>query len=115
MANPGALLEKTRPDTDNPPDQNATANHDIKNGTEQLEIDTSLEKTLNGPSIDEILTKRERQILEYIIAGHTNKEIAQKLYRTQRTVEYHRNRLMRKLDTHTTAELVKRAILMGIA
>lgn len=115
MANPGTLLEKTKPNSITPPAQETTAIHDTKNGMEQLEIDASLEKTLNGPSIDEILTKREKQILEYIIAGHTNKEIAQKLYRTQRTVEYHRNRLMRKLDTHTTAELVKRAILMGIA
>lgn len=81
----------------------------------QLTIDQALEDKLAGTPIDDILSKREKQILEYIIAGNTNKEIAQKLYRTQRTVEYHRNRLMRKLNTHTTAELVKRAILMGIA
>lgn len=76
--------------------------------------DKLLEETLNGPEIDQILSKRELQILKYIIEGLTNKEIAGKLYRTQRTVEYHRNRLMRKLDTHSTAELVRRAILMGI-
>lgn len=81
---------------------------------DSLDIDKTLEETLSGPNIDKILSKRELQILEYIVEGNTNKEIAQKLYRTQRTVEYHRNRLMRKLDTHTTAELVKRAILMGI-
>lgn len=81
----------------------------------QLAIDKALEDKLSGTLIDDILSKREKQVLEYIIAGNTNKEIAQKLYRTQRTVEYHRNRLMRKLNTHTTAELVKRAILMGIA
>lgn len=80
----------------------------------QLTLDKTLEDKLSGPTASDILTKREIQILDYIIAGNTNKEIAQKLYRTQRTVEYHRNRLMRKLDTHTTAELVKRAILMGL-
>ena len=81
---------------------------------QQIDIDKALEDKLEGSPIREILTKREGQILEYIINGKTNKEIAQKLFRTQRTIEYHRNRLMRKLDTHTTAELVKRAILMGL-
>ncbi len=82
---------------------------------QQIDIDKALEDKLERSPIREILTKREIQILEFIIEGKTNKEIAQKLFRTQRTIEYHRNRLMRKLDTHTTAELVKRAILTGFA
>ena len=60
------------------------------------------------------LTAREMQILQSIIAGKTNKQIARMLSRSQRTVEYHRNRLMRKLNAHTAAELVKRAIALGI-
>ena len=89
--------------------------HPVKRPATPSDIDRALEEKLEGPLIENVLTKRERQILEYIIDGKTNKEIAQKLYRTQRTVEYHRNRLMRKLNTHTTAELVKRAIRMGLA
>lgn len=77
--------------------------------------DTLLEGTLTGAPSREKLSKRETQILELILAGHTNREIAQKIYRTERTVEYHRNRLMRKLDTHTPVELVKRAMAMGLA
>ena len=50
----------------------------------------------------------------FVLDGKTNKEIAQLLYRTERTIEYHRNRLMRKLGTHNIVELIKRAIEMGI-
>lgn len=78
--------------------------------------DELLENTLaNNVKISEPLTKREAEILEMIISGKTNKEIAGQLCRTQRTVEYHRNRLMRKLGAHNAAELVKHAIAMGIA
>lgn len=80
----------------------------------QLEIDYVLENNLTGLRFDVALTKREREILEFVLAGKTNKEISQELYRTERTVEYHRNRLMRKLGVHTTVELIKRAIAMGI-
>ena len=64
--------------------------------------------------IDRPLTAREMQILQSIIAGKTNKQIARMLCRSQRTVEYHRNRLMRKLGAHSAAELVKQAITMEI-
>jgi len=73
-----------------------------------------LEKTLLNVKLDESLTKREAEILKLIAAGNTNKKIAQKLDRTERTVEYHRHRLMRKLGVKSTARLVKRAIEMGI-
>ncbi len=77
-------------------------------------MDKLLENTLlNKPDV--FLTKRESEILQLIIAGRTNKEIAQTLYRAERTVEYHRNRLMRKLGVHTAADLVKHAIVMGLA
>ena len=75
-----------------------------------------LENTLvNNIGISEPLTKREVQILHSILAGKTNKQIALMLSRSRRTIEYHRNRLMRKLDSRNTVELVKRAVAMGIA
>ena len=76
-----------------------------------IETDTFLENTLSNISI---LTKREREILSQIVSGNTNKEIAISISRSERTVEYHRNRLMKKLKAHNAANLVKRAILMGI-
>ncbi len=60
------------------------------------------------------LTPRETQILRWIVDGKTNKQIGQMLSRSVRTVEYHRNRLMKKLNAHTAAEMVKQAIKMGI-
>ena len=77
--------------------------------------DEILENAIIQKEFPTSLTKRETEVLELILAGNTNKKIASKIYRTERTVEYHRNRLMRKLGTHSTAGLVKRAIQMGIA
>ena len=80
------------------------------------QTDRHLESTLvNNIGISEPLTKRETQILRSILAGKTNKQIALMLSRSRRTIEYHRNRLMRKLDARNTVELVKRAVAMGIA
>ncbi len=73
--------------------------------------DALLEKTLLKTHASVALTKRETEILEMIINGLTNRQIAQKLHRTERTVEYHRNHLMRKFEAKTAADLVKRAML----
>jgi len=60
------------------------------------------------------LTKRETEILRMVVGGQTNKQIARRLSRSERTIEYHRNRLMRKIAAHNAAELVRRAMVMGI-
>jgi two-component system response regulator TtrR len=60
------------------------------------------------------LSRREGEILRLIVSGQTNKQIAKHLSRSERTVEFHRNRLMRKMAAHNAAELVKQAITMGI-
>jgi DNA-binding NarL/FixJ family response regulator len=73
--------------------------------------DALLEKTLLKTHSSVALTKRETEILDMIIDGLTNRRIAQKLHRTERTVEYHRNHLMHKFEAKTAADLVKRAIL----
>jgi DNA-binding CsgD family transcriptional regulator len=78
-------------------------------------FDELLEDTLCKSMTDSSLTKRELEILDLIISGNTNKEISQKINRTERTIEYHRNRLMHKLGTKTAAELVRKAISLGIA
>jgi len=81
-----------------------------------FETDGLLENVLvSNVVMDGPLTMRETQILRSIIAGKTNKQIARTLCRSQRTIEYHRHRLMRKLNAHSAAELVKQAIAMGIA
>jgi DNA-binding NarL/FixJ family response regulator len=62
----------------------------------------------------EILTDREREVLQLIAEGHTNQEIADTLFISVKTVEAHRSNIMRKLDIHDITKLVKYAIKKGI-
>jgi two-component system nitrate/nitrite response regulator NarL len=66
-----------------------------------------------GPDPSE-LTNREREVLTFIAEGLCNKEIASRLNIATRTVETHRERLMRKLDIHTIAGLTKFAVAHGL-
>jgi two-component system, NarL family, response regulator NreC len=56
------------------------------------------------------LSEREHEVLKLLALGHTNQEIAQKLYISVRTAETHRAHIMRKLNLATRAELVRYAI-----
>jgi DNA-binding CsgD family transcriptional regulator len=77
--------------------------------------DKLLEKNLAFDIGNDVpLTKREGEILRLIVSGQTNKQIAHQLSRSERTVEYHRNRLMRKVGAHNAAQLVKGAMVMGL-
>jgi two-component system response regulator NreC len=60
------------------------------------------------------LTKREVEVLRYIALGLTNREIAEKLFLSFRTVNTHRANIMQKLDIHDTAGLVRHAIATGV-
>ena len=64
---------------------------------------------------EEELSDREREVLALIAEGYSNKSIASKLGLSVRTVETHRARIMRKLNTHSTAGLTKFAISQGMA
>ncbi len=57
-----------------------------------------------------LLTDREREVLQLIAEGKTNKEVASALSVSINTVETHRKHIMEKLDLHNTAELVRFAI-----
>jgi DNA-binding NarL/FixJ family response regulator len=60
------------------------------------------------------LTQREREILKLIAEGYKNKEVADYLYISLKTVEKHRANLMRKLDLHNAAALTAFAIEKGL-
>jgi DNA-binding NarL/FixJ family response regulator len=60
------------------------------------------------------LTPRERQILQLIAEGNTTREIAQQLNISFKTAESHRNHIMKKLDLHDVAGLVRYAIQRGL-
>jgi DNA-binding NarL/FixJ family response regulator len=68
----------------------------------------------NAPSPED-LTQREREVLVQIAEGLSNKEIASVLNLGVRTVETHRDRLMRKLGIHSVAGLTKFAIRHGMS
>lgn len=60
------------------------------------------------------LSTRERQVLQLIAEGKTNRKIAEELKLSVKTVDTHRMRLMRKLDIHDQTALVKLAVARGI-
>jgi len=60
------------------------------------------------------ISERERQVLHLIVEGAANKEAAETLRISVRTVEKHRQRIMKKLGVHKATELVKFAITRGI-
>jgi len=60
------------------------------------------------------LTERERQVLEQIVAGRLNKQIAAELGTAEKTIKFHRGNLMRKMRVRVVADLVKLAERAGI-
>lgn len=68
----------------------------------------------NNGELDEMLTGRERQVLQLIAEGNTTKDIAGVLHLSVKTAESHRSRIMSKLDLHNIAGLVRYSIRQGI-
>lgn len=60
------------------------------------------------------LSEREREVLQLLALGHTNQEIATKLYISVRTAETHRAHIMQKLGLTSRAELVRYALDQGL-
>jgi DNA-binding NarL/FixJ family response regulator len=69
---------------------------------------------LAGENSYETLTPREREVLQLLAEGHSNRRIAELLCLSVKTVQSHRANLMRKLDIHSTAELTQYAIRKGV-
>ena len=109
----------------------------ILKGSESQEILQALKEVLNGrrflsatlsewainalvakPADDtdplQSLTQRERMVVQLAAEGHTNAEIAEKLFISPRTAETHRTNLLRKLGLQTQTDLVRFAIRKGL-
>jgi len=81
----------------------------------KLLVKDFLERTETGsPSMTQELTLREREVLTYIAEGFTNREIAEALVISIKTVDRHRENIMHKLNLHNRVELVKYAIEKGL-
>ncbi len=61
-----------------------------------------------------VLTRRENEVVQLLAEGKSNKQVAEVLFITDRTVEGHRREIMRKLDLGSIADLVRYAVRNGI-
>lgn len=102
-------------------DEIVTAIKTVMNGGRYIspqisdEVLTALIETdQNTDDLLEELTPRERQVLQMIAEGNSNKEIAEKLVLSIRTIETHRSNLMIKLKIGSQAKLVHFAIQSGL-
>ncbi|MCX6139011.1 MAG: response regulator transcription factor [Ignavibacteriales bacterium] len=69
---------------------------------------------LNAKPFRGLLTPREREILQLVAEGKTHQQISSTLHISVRTVDTHRNNIMRKLDLHDAAALITYAIKQGV-
>lgn len=83
---------------------------------QKLLIEDYMDRLVNGGTEDifKLLSTREQEVLEYIAKGYTNKEIADILYLSVKTIETHKSKIMEKLQLRTRPELVKYALKQGL-
>jgi two-component system response regulator NreC len=66
------------------------------------------------PTMAEQLSPREREVLQLLALGHTNREVGERLFISVRTVESHRASIQRKLGARSRAELTRHALTYGL-
>jgi len=81
----------------------------VRNGRVYLsnEINSLLIENLQNPDEGKLLTEREREILKLIAKEYTNRDIAEELFISERTVETHRKNIFRKTKTNSLVGLIK--------
>jgi DNA-binding NarL/FixJ family response regulator len=77
-------------------------------------VDAYVSRTGAAPDPLAALTPRQREILQLVAEGHTSKEIATRLGLSYRTVETHRNQLMKRLGVTDVTALVRLAVRVGL-
>ncbi|MCP4408231.1 MAG: response regulator transcription factor [Gammaproteobacteria bacterium] len=60
------------------------------------------------------LTRREKEVMKFVISGHSNKEIARELDISHRTIDVHRARIMEKMQANSLPELVSMTTMYGL-
>ncbi|MFJ5272692.1 LuxR C-terminal-related transcriptional regulator [Streptomyces sp. NPDC088358] len=92
------------------------AAHQVAEGATYVQpvLGARLAVEMPGPADQESLTAREAEVLSLLALGHTNQEIAQRLYVSVRTVETHRARIRDKLGRDSRAELIAAARERGL-
>lgn len=77
-------------------------------------LEAYLERIENHTSFESLLSEREKEIMQMLVDGYSNKEIAEKLVLSLSTVHTHRSNLMRKLGLSSQRELVQYARQQGL-
>jgi len=77
------------------------------------EVVTQLSDERRKASLER-LTPREREVFDLLVRGHSNDEIATRLYIARRTVETHRQHIMKKLEVHSLVDVIRVAARAGI-
>lgn len=85
-----------------------------KKGKDGEEGESSPKESLRGRSKRNILTPRQQETLKLLVEGMTNKQIADILKISVKTVDAHRASIMTRLQIHSLAGLVKYAIRTGL-
>jgi len=80
----------------------------------QRHIARRFEQALRDAPDAPLLSDRERQTLNLIVSGRSNKEIGETLGISAKTVDRHRTNLMKKLDVHSVAQLIAYALREGL-
>lgn len=78
-------------------------------------VESYMQRVGQEASTANVLTPRQREILQLIVEGLSTKEIAHRLHVSPKTVETHRTQLMERLDIHDIPGLVRYAIRVGLA
>ncbi len=83
-------------------------------GKDSARLLTEALKGADRPRSIDVISPREREVLQLIAEGFSTRQIGEKLEVSVKTAENHRTNLMRKLDIHNTAALTRYAVNMGI-
>ena len=107
-------------------DELISAIRKVANGSKYFSSDVSEEmmnnfatakekmKTAQATIQKDHLTSREIEIIKLIVEGYSNAEIAEKLIRSPRTIDTHRTNIMKKINVHNIAGLIKYAMANGL-
>jgi DNA-binding NarL/FixJ family response regulator len=101
-----------------PPQEVTEAIRSVLGGTRYIppRVSQTAVSALLGGNADQPLqrlTRREREIFDLLIRGHSNDEIGCRLFIARRTVETHRQRIMKKLATHSILDMIRVAARQG--
>lgn len=70
--------------------------------------------SIHGTAENDSISEREREVLELISEGYVSKEIAEKLFISEYTVNNHRKSILKKLNANNASEAIKKAVKVGI-